>query len=111
MCPRTAAAALAPCPQATKLSLNEIDAEEPEVSDLKLLPDTASLADKLKGCLQVRAPARRVAQGRGSTWDSTARGISGTNAVDGDGGRYEWLPGKTARGCLIAPGPKRAVGV
>ncbi|KAG2452057.1 hypothetical protein HYH02_003093 [Chlamydomonas schloesseri] len=36
----------------SKIMLNEIDAEEPDVSDLKLLPDTASLADKLKGCLQ-----------------------------------------------------------
>ncbi|MEW5301201.1 MAG: hypothetical protein WDW38_004741 [Sanguina aurantia] len=34
------------------LPLNAIDAEEPEVSDLKLLPDTQSLAEKLKGCLQ-----------------------------------------------------------
>jgi len=35
-----------------KVSLNSIDAEEPDVSDLKLLPDTQSLADKVKGCLQ-----------------------------------------------------------
>ncbi|GLC42371.1 hypothetical protein PLESTB_000654100 [Pleodorina starrii] len=36
----------------SKIALNEIEADEPEVSDLKLLPDTASMADKLKGCLQ-----------------------------------------------------------
>lgn len=36
----------------SKVVLNDIDAEEPDVSDLKLLPDTQSLADKLKGCLQ-----------------------------------------------------------
>lgn len=36
----------------SKVSLNEVDAEELEISELKLLPDTASLADKLKGCLQ-----------------------------------------------------------
>jgi len=36
----------------SKLAMNDVDAEEPDVSDLKLLPDTASLADKLKGCLQ-----------------------------------------------------------
>lgn len=40
--------------QGSKLAMNDVDAEEPDVSDLKLLPDTASLADKLKGCLQVR---------------------------------------------------------
>jgi len=34
------------------VTLNGLDAEEPDVSDLKLLPDTASLADKIKGCLQ-----------------------------------------------------------
>lgn len=33
--------------------LNALDSEEPDLSDLKLLPDTASLADKIKGCLQV----------------------------------------------------------
>lgn len=38
----------------SKVALNDIDAEEPDVSDLKLLPDTQSLADKLKGCLQVQ---------------------------------------------------------
>ncbi|KAF5828565.1 osm-6-like protein [Dunaliella salina] len=36
----------------SQISLNHIDAEEPEISVNKLLPDTASLADKLKGCLQ-----------------------------------------------------------
>jgi hypothetical protein len=40
--------------QGSRVTLNDVDAEEPDVSDLKLLPDTASLADKLKGCLQVR---------------------------------------------------------
>ena len=40
--------------QNSKIVMNDVDAEEPDVSDLKLLPDTASLADKLKGCLQVR---------------------------------------------------------
>jgi hypothetical protein len=39
--------------QGSRLSLNDVDAEEPDVSDLKLLPDISSLADKLKGCLQV----------------------------------------------------------
>jgi intraflagellar transport protein 52 len=38
--------------QGSQLSLNDLDAEEPDVSDLKLLPDTQSLAEKLKGCLQ-----------------------------------------------------------
>lgn len=33
--------------------LDAHDAEEPDVSDLKLLPDTQSLADRLKACLQV----------------------------------------------------------
>ena len=43
--------------QGSRLPLNEVDAEEPEVSDLKLLPDTQSLAEKLKACLQAsRAP-------------------------------------------------------
>eukprot|EP00201_Polytomella_parva_P014854 CAMPEP_0175057452 /NCGR_PEP_ID=MMETSP0052_2-20121109/11272_1 /TAXON_ID=51329 ORGANISM="Polytomella parva, Strain SAG 63-3" /NCGR_SAMPLE_ID=MMETSP0052_2 /ASSEMBLY_ACC=CAM_ASM_000194 /LENGTH=329 /DNA_ID=CAMNT_0016322667 /DNA_START=395 /DNA_END=1385 /DNA_ORIENTATION=- len=37
---------------APTVSLNALDAEEPEISDLKLLPDTATLAEKLKGCLQ-----------------------------------------------------------
>lgn len=41
------------CPQNSKVILNDIDAEEPEISDLKLLPDTQSLAEKIKGCLQV----------------------------------------------------------
>lgn len=41
--------------QGSRMVLNDVDAEEPDVSDLKLLPDTASLADKFKGCLQVRA--------------------------------------------------------
>ncbi|KAG1674864.1 hypothetical protein FOA52_015254 [Chlamydomonas sp. UWO 241] len=36
----------------SKVVLNKLDAEEPDVSDLKLLPDTQSLADKFKGCLQ-----------------------------------------------------------
>lgn len=45
--------------QHSKIQLNDIDAEEPDVSDLKLLPDTASLADKLKGCLQVRRRMQR----------------------------------------------------
>lgn len=39
--------------QGSALTLNDLDAEEPDVSDLKLLPDTQSLAEKLKGCLQV----------------------------------------------------------
>lgn len=38
--------------QGSKLTLNEVEADDPDVSDLKLLPDTASIADKLKGCLQ-----------------------------------------------------------
>ncbi|KAJ9521808.1 hypothetical protein QJQ45_024679, partial [Haematococcus lacustris] len=36
----------------SKVALNLVDAEEPDVSDLKFLPDTASLASKFKGCLQ-----------------------------------------------------------
>lgn len=36
----------------SKVALNDLDSEEPDVSDLKLLPDTQSMADKLKGCLQ-----------------------------------------------------------
>lgn len=42
------------CFQGSAIPLNDLDAEEPDVSDLKLLPDTQSLAEKLKGCLQVR---------------------------------------------------------
>ncbi|KAJ9505439.1 hypothetical protein QJQ45_024802, partial [Haematococcus lacustris] len=38
--------------QGSKVALNLVDAEEPDVSDLKFLPDTASLASKFKGCLQ-----------------------------------------------------------
>mmetsp|Transcript_21162 Transcript_21162/g.46315 ORF Transcript_21162/g.46315 Transcript_21162/m.46315 type:complete len:474 (-) Transcript_21162:547-1968(-) len=36
----------------SKVVLNDLDAEEPDVSDLKLLPDTQSMSEKLKGCLQ-----------------------------------------------------------
>ncbi len=49
-----------PCmllPQGSKLQLHEGDAEEPDVSDLRLLPDTESLADRPKACLQVRRTA------------------------------------------------------
>jgi len=42
-----------PILQGSQISLNDHDAKEPHLSDNKLLPDTASLADKLKGCLQV----------------------------------------------------------
>lgn len=36
--------------------LDPHDAEEPDISDMKLLPDTQSLADRLKACLQVGQP-------------------------------------------------------
>jgi len=42
------------CLQGSQITLDKADGEDPEVSDIKVLPDTASLADKLKGCLQVR---------------------------------------------------------
>ncbi|KAJ8032906.1 Intraflagellar transport protein 52-like [Holothuria leucospilota] len=35
-----------------EVSLNAIDAEDPEISDYNMLPDTAKLADKLRCCLQ-----------------------------------------------------------
>ncbi|XP_072169907.1 intraflagellar transport protein 52 homolog [Diadema setosum] len=35
-----------------EVSLNAIDAEDPEISDYNFLPDTAKLADKLRTCLQ-----------------------------------------------------------
>lgn len=36
----------------SKVALHREDADDPDVTDLKLLPDTQSLADRVKGCLQ-----------------------------------------------------------
>lgn len=36
----------------SKVALHKEDADDPDVSDLKLLPDTQSLAERVKGCLQ-----------------------------------------------------------
>ena len=34
------------------LELNRIDAEDPEISDYNMIPDTCKLADQLRVCLQ-----------------------------------------------------------
>lgn len=89
-------------PQNTKLQLNDIDAEDPDVSDLKLLPDTASLADKLKGCLQVGAGAGRGhEQERG--W-----GVGGLSTLGPVRGFPAALPERTSEfagsGCAVCVG-------
>lgn len=34
------------------IHLNQIDAEDPEISDYMMLPDTATLSERLRVCLQ-----------------------------------------------------------
>lgn len=36
------------------VQLNEIDSEDPEVSDYNMVPDTGEMAKRLRVCLQVR---------------------------------------------------------
>ena len=36
------------------LELNAIDADDPEISDYNMIPDTALMADKPRSCLQVK---------------------------------------------------------
>ena len=38
----------------TGIKLNEIDAEDPEISDYNMIPDTCRLANAVRVCLQVR---------------------------------------------------------
>ena len=43
--------------QGSKVALHQMDAEEPEVSEHRVLPDTQFLAELPKVCLQVGLPA------------------------------------------------------
>uniref|UniRef100_A0A8C5XX46 Uncharacterized protein n=1 Tax=Microcebus murinus TaxID=30608 RepID=A0A8C5XX46_MICMU len=44
------------------IQLNQIDADDPEMSDYMMLPDTATLSEQLRVCLQ---------EGKGNPWDFT----------------------------------------
>lgn len=53
---------LLPPPQGSRLSLHPGDAQEPDIADTRLLPDTEALADRPKPCLQEVGGAQAAAR-------------------------------------------------
>lgn len=86
--------------QGSRLTLHPGDAEEPELSDARLLPDTEALADRPKPCLQ---EVRQLPRDWTRLFDSTLAGL-GLGLVPEAAALYGRLGVRKAPLSLIAPG-------